>query len=154
MQNDECRMINKEQKDMPKTIILISCVSRKLSYKTKAGDLYISTLFRLNLKYAQKLAPSKIFVLSAKYGLVDIDEKIEPYDLTLNSMPYKERKKWAAKVLNQMAGYCNLQEDHFIILAGQKYRQYIIPNLASYKIPMKGLRIGEQLKFLKEKGKK
>ena len=138
-------------KNMTKTIILISCVSKKLLDKAKARDLYISTLSRLNLKYAQKLTPSKIFILSAKYGLVDIDEKIEPYDLTLNSMAYKERKEWAKKVLRQMAGYCDLRKDHFIILAGQKYRQYITPQLPSYEVPMEGLRIGEQLQFLKQR---
>ena len=136
---------------MPKTIILISCVSKKLPYKAKARELYISPLFCLNLKYAQKLTPSKIFVLSAKYGLVDIDEKIEPYNLTLNSIPYKERKEWAEKVLRQMAGYCDLQKDHFIILAGQKYRQYITPQLPSYEVPMEGLAIGKQLQFLKQR---
>ena len=136
---------------MSKTIVLISCVSQKLSHKAKARDLYISTLFRLNLRFAQKLSPSNIFVLSAKYGLVDMEEEIEPYDVTLNTMPYKERKKWAEKVLKQMINCCNIKDDHFIILAGQKYRQYLIPQLASYEIPMEGLRIGEQLQFLKRR---
>ena len=138
---------------MTKTIVLISCVSKKLSYKAKARDLYTSTLFRLNLNFAQTLSPSQIFVLSAEYGLVDLDEELEPYDLTLNSMPYKERKQWAERVIRQMRNCCDPQKDHFIFLAGQKYRQYIIPYMSSYEIPMEGLRIGEQLQFLKQKVK-
>lgn len=134
---------------MMKTIILISCVSKKLSYKAQARDLYVSPLFRLNLQYAQKLAPSKILILSAKYGLVDIYEMIEPYDVTLNTMSARERKIWAKKVLEQMREHCDLLTDHFIILAGQKYRQYLIPQLTSYEVPMQGLTIGKQLQYLK-----
>ena len=62
---------------MTKKIILISCVSQKLSHRAKAKDLYISTLFTLNRKYAEKLNPDKIFVLSAKHGLLDMEQEIE-----------------------------------------------------------------------------
>jgi len=136
---------------MSKTIILISCVSKKRSYNTQAKDLYNSPLFRLNMQYAQKLAPSKIFILSAKHGLIDIHDNIEPYDLTLNSMSSNERKLWSNKVLNQLIANCDLQRDHFIILAGQKYRQHLIEQLSSYEIPMQGLTIGKQLQFLKRR---
>jgi len=131
------------------TIILISCVSKKLPHKAK--DLYISPLFQLNLRYAQKLSPSKIFILSAKYGLVNLGDKISPYDVTLNSMPATSRRVWAQKVLEQMKESCDLNRDHFVILAGQKYRQYLLSHLNSYSIPMEGLPIGKQLQFLKQK---
>ena len=55
---------------MKKKIVLISCVSAKLSRRSKVRDLYISTLFKLNLKYAEKLRPDNIYVLSAKHGLL------------------------------------------------------------------------------------
>jgi len=45
----------------------------------------------------------------------------------------------------------NLKNDMFVFLAGKKYREYILPYIRYYKIPLKGLRIGEQLKFLKNK---
>ena len=133
------------------TIVLISCVSKKLSYKAEAGDLYISPLFRMNLKYAQQFSPDKVFILSAKYGLVQLYEKIEPYDKTLNSMSARERKSWATRVVSQLRRHCNLEKDHFVILAGQKYRQYLLPHLKSYEIPLAGLPIGKQLQFLKER---
>jgi hypothetical protein len=67
-------------------IILISCVKKKLPHRAKAQDLYISTLFRLNLDYARSLKPDAIYILSAKYGLVSLDQAIDPYDITLNNM--------------------------------------------------------------------
>lgn len=133
------------------TIVLISCVSKKLSHKAKARDLYISPLFRMNLKYAQRFSPQKVFILSAKYGLVQLDEEIEPYDVTLNQMSARERRNWAAKVVSQLQEHSNLENNHFVILAGQKYRQYLLPHLKSYEVPLAGLPIGKQLQFLKEK---
>jgi len=140
-----------QKEESMSSIVLISCVSKKLPYKARAADLYISPLFRMNLHYAEQFAPSKIFILSAKYGLISVEKEIEPYDLTLNNMSAKERKAWAAKVLGQLREYCSLSQDHFIFLAGQKYRQYLIPYLKSYEIPLKSLTIGKQLQFLKEK---
>ena len=110
--------------------------------------MYISQLFRLSLQYAQRLSPSQIFILSAKYGLVPLDDEIEPYDVTLNRMSIKDRKAWATKVLAQLVEHSNIHQDHFFILAGQKYRQYLLPNLKSYEIPMLGFPIGKQLQFL------
>jgi hypothetical protein len=130
-------------------IVLISCVSKKLSKKSKAKDLYISPLFQYNLQYATSLNPDKIFILSAKYGLLDLEKEVEPYDKTLNKMSSKEIKKWADVVLSQMKKVLNLEKDEFIFLAGNNYRKFLLPHLTNYKIPMKGLGIGRQLNYLK-----
>jgi len=119
-----------------KRIILISCVGKKLNKKTKAKDLYTSPLFKYNLKYASSLNPDKIFILSAKYGLINLNEEIEPYNLTLNKMAQSEIKSWAEKVIEKLKKVSNLQEDEFTFLAGEKYRKYIIPNINNYKTPL------------------
>jgi len=137
-----------------KKIVLISCASKKKLEKAKAKDLYISLLFKLNLEYAKSLKPDKIFILSAKYGLLDLEEGIEPYDLTLNKIKDKEIKIWADKVLEQLKEKVDLKQDEIIFLAGEKYRKYLIPEIKNYKIPLKNLGIGKQLKFLKEKNEK
>ncbi|MBN2385562.1 MAG: hypothetical protein JXB85_00980 [Anaerolineales bacterium] len=131
-----------------KRIILISCVSKKRPYRAKAKDLYISALFRKNLAYAQRLNPDAIYILSAKYGLVDLETEIDPYDLTLNTISAELIKKWAVYVLHQLSAVADLRQDHFIFLAGMKYRKYLLPHLASYVIPLEGLPIGKQLQYL------
>jgi hypothetical protein len=133
-----------------RTIVLISCVSLKRPHKCKARDLYISALFRKNLQYALKLAPAQVFILSAKYGLVGLDDEIEPYDLTLNTMSVLEVKQWAQGVLRQLSEKADLEQDQFVFLAGAKYRKYLIPHLPHTQVPLEGLRIGEQLKRLSE----
>ena len=97
---------------MAKIIALISCVSKKLSHKAKARYLYTSPLFRLNFKFAESLKPDKIFILSAKYGLIGLDEEIEPYDKTLNMMSSDEIKKWAKNVLNQLGKITDLDNEN------------------------------------------
>jgi len=132
-------------------IVLLSCVSKKLDTKSRARDLYISPLFRYALKYAESLDTDKIFILSAKYGLVDLDMEIEPYELTLNGMKSIEKKVWADDVLKQLASESDLDNDEFVFLAGENYRKYIVPHIKNYNVPMQGLGIGKQLKFLKDK---
>ena len=131
-------------------VVLIPCASKKLKQKSKAKDLYISPLFKLSLNYAKSLNPDKIFILSAKYGLLDLEQEISPYDLTLNFMPEKEIKIWAEKVIEQLKEKVDLENDEIIFLAGEKYRKFLLPSIKSYKIPLKGRGIGKQLKFFKE----
>lgn len=134
-----------------KKIVLVSCVSKKLPYKAKAKELYTSPLFKLSMEYAVSLNPDYIFILSAKYGLLNLEKEIEPYNETLNKKTEKEIKFWADKVLDKLGQIANLKQDEVIFLAGEKYRKYLIPQIVNYKVPLKNLGIGEQLKFLKEK---
>ena len=133
-----------------KKIVLLSCVSKKQQHKAKASDLYISSWFKLALSYAEKLNPDYIFILSAKHGLLDLDTEIEPYNLTLNKMTLSQRKEWAGKVVIQLKGKTDVENDRLIFLAGQKYRENLIGCIKHCEIPMKDLSIGKQLQFLKK----
>ncbi|OGG39832.1 hypothetical protein A2118_00215 [Candidatus Kaiserbacteria bacterium GWA2_50_9] len=130
-------------------IVLISCVSTKLGKPAKARDLYISPLFRFNLAYAESLKPDMVFILSAKYGLVPLNRKIAPYNETLNTKRNAAKKIWANKVLHQLKAKTDLKLDEFILLAGERYRRFLLPHLARVRIPLKGLGLGRQLQFLK-----
>ena len=116
-----------------------------------AEKLYDSALFKLNLKYARHLNADKIFILSAKYGLVELDREIEPYEKTLNKMSDSEVRVWALDVLSELNKISNLKKDEFIFLAGKRYRKYLINDIENFKVPMRGMGIGKQLKWLKER---
>ncbi len=51
-------------------IVLIACAAQKLDHPAPAADLYTSALFKGSLRYARKLKPDVIHVLSAKWILV------------------------------------------------------------------------------------
>ncbi len=125
-------------------------MSQKQSRKAKVRDLYTSTLFKLNLKYAEKLRPDKIYVLSAKHGLLSLNDEIAPYNQTLNEMTTAKVKSWATEILRQLRRVSDIENTKYIFLAGERYRKYLLPALKDYAIPLQGLRIGEQLSKLKE----
>lgn len=134
-----------------KKIVLISCVKSKLNYPAKAKDLYTSTLFKSNLQYAYQLKPDATYILSAKYGLLDLEQMIDPYEMTLNKMSEAEKKIWSRKVLNALQQKADLKSDLFVILAGMNYRKYLLPELTHYEIPLDGLSFGRQLQELKRR---
>ncbi|CAE6887948.1 DUF6884 domain-containing protein [Paraburkholderia domus] len=131
------------------TVNLVSCVGKKLDRASPAKDLYGSTLFRLARRYVER-RQGVWFILSAKYGLVAPDQRVEPYDQTLNSMKVADRRAWAHRVQQQMdteipsGGRC-------VVLAGNRYREFLMDYLSdrfTTEVPMDGLRIGEQQRWL------
>jgi len=131
-------------------VVLISCVGKKKNRICKAKDLYDSAWFIEAFRYAQSLNPDKIFILSAQYGLVDQNKEIAPYEETLNTKSDRELKTWADKVMTELKDKTSLEQDNFILLAGERYRKHLVGLLPNSETPMKGLRIGEQLKWLKD----
>jgi hypothetical protein len=131
-------------------IALISCVAKKQHYATIARELYTSPLFKDAYSYAKKLGAERIFILSAKYGLLPEDKVVEPYNETLNDKSLKEVKCWAEKVINELSQISDLHKDNFLILAGERYIKFIVGSLTNYEVPLKGLSIGKQLSYYKE----
>lgn len=131
-------------------VVLISCVSKKLCVTAMAKEMYISPLFKGAYAYAKKINADKIFILSAKYGLLEENDIIEPYNETLNKKKNSEIKCWAEKILVQLSLKTDLKVDDFVFLAGERYRRYLIDEIEHVSIPLKGMSIGKQLSFYKE----
>ena len=145
-----------------KTIVLISCVSKKNKNKAKAKDLYKSVLFKYSLAYAYTLQPDKILILSALHHALDLETVIEPYDVTLSNVPKNkrkselkvltsgEKKEWGDKVIEQLGDEFDLEHDKFIILAGNEYIKPLSGRLRNSEMPLNGLSIGRRVEFLKK----
>lgn len=138
---------------MAKTIALVSCVGKKHKASLPAKELYISDWFHKASFYAEQYA-DQWFILSAKHHLLDPNKVIKTYDVTLNRVNTQSRKAWAQRVLEDLNKNIN-PGDKVIILAGAKYREYLVDPLRAMgciiDIPMEGLRIGEQLGWLKQR---
>lgn len=132
-----------------RTIVLISCGKLKRSQRCQAQHLYIGDLFQKSLAYAHRIGADAIFILSAKHGLLELDQEIAPYEMTLLGMPAIETARWADLVLERLRSHTQLTTDRFVILAGVVYRARLVPHLNNVELPLRGLRFGEQLKFLK-----
>lgn len=132
-------------------IVFLSCVSKKRDCTSQAQDLYISDLFKKSLEYAKKLNPNKIYILSAKYGVLELTDIISPYDLTLNNMNEHQRKVWAYKCYRQLEQKKVNFNEEAIFLCGKNYNKYLITKFKNGKYPLKHLGIGKQLGFYKSK---
>lgn len=118
-------------------IALITCTSRKKACKCPAKELYsASPNFRYLHEYA-KLAADKIFILSAKYGLVKEDEILEPYNKTLDDMSKEERFAWKEVVVKRLKELTDVANDEFIVLAGSKYCVSLLDTLKAHWLPLK-----------------
>jgi hypothetical protein len=106
--------------------------------------MYTSPLFQKTMAYAQRLRPKRIFILSAMFGHI-----ICPYERTPKDMNAIARKQWAEDIILELRKHCDLDEETFIFLPGQRYRENIVCHLKHYKVPMEGLSFGQQLQWLK-----
>jgi len=133
-------------------IAIMACSSTKMN---GTGPLYLihskSALFRFTLEYAQKNF-DKVYAISGQYGLLDIAATVEDHNGSIDHIKYKAFKKWLIKTGDQINEQIpSGSELHFF--AGNKYRR-IIPRLKKQYLcyePFKGVPIGKQLHFLKEK---
>ncbi|TCX56100.1 hypothetical protein C1I38_00860 [Dehalobacter sp. 12DCB1] len=144
-----------EAKEM-KQVALISCTKDKRSTECEARYLYdASALFRKAYAYAQ-LVTDESYVLSAKYGLVEMSTVIAPYDETLNTKSSKECMAWGNRVMEQIGARFDISNTEFILLAGEKYIAPLLPYLDHCKQPLKGLPMGVRMQRLDElvRGKK
>ena len=130
---------------------LISCGKRKASDPAPARDLYQGDLFQKSLAYAEQVVGvDESYILSAKHGLIALDEVIAPYEMTLNTMGVADIREWADRVLGQLWSVADLEKDRFTILAGANYRKFLVPHMRNVEVPLEGLMFGQQLRFLKQ----
>ena len=65
-------------------------------------------------------------------------------------MNKRERLAWSNLVMEELKQYIDIDNDQVIFLAGKRYREHIEPHIKNVLVPMEGLKIGQQLSFLKE----
>lgn len=132
-------------------VALISCVKKKKRGYHRARDLYASPLFRLSLAYTSHFYDA-VYVLSAKYGLLGLDRRINSYEVSLKHMPASRRRLWARAVAEQIDRTLPAKaEIHFF--CGKRYREFLIEALGrrSCFVPLEGLGLGKQMRWYKNK---
>ena len=137
---------------MTTRVALVSCVKTKLESDAAAADMYTSPLFKGMRWYAKHNADSWL-ILSAKHGVLRPDQVIAPYECTLNTMSKRDRLAWAAQVQQRLLEVLPAGAE-VVVLAGVPYRENVVPFLEDHgftvEVPMVGLKLGPQLRWLKE----
>jgi hypothetical protein len=142
-----------------RTLCLVGCCKRKLSHAAPAKDLYCSTLFRLSRQWAERHADAWA-ILSARYGVVETETVIQPYDTTIaDRSPFgqspltpKEFGPWlCASVQAWRSRFATpARGAALVILAGRDYWQGLVGHRLSFSTPLDGLNIGRRLRWLKQ----
>lgn len=130
---------------------VVACGARKRAVdRCEARDLYCSPWFKKARRYAERVSGGHWWILSAKHGLVEPDNILEPYDESLIGKRKDQRQDWATWIFNLIRWTNEVQPgDTIIVLAGDTYTEFLVPELKRAGIhvqtPLRGLGIGEQL---------
>lgn len=130
-------------------LILVSCVKEKRPDPAPAKDLYTSPLFARERRHAEA-SGKPWFILSAKHGLVDPDQVLEPYDLRLSDTPPSYQSAWGHRVVQKLAHAAGpLRGKTIEVHAGVVYTNSIRGPLrdagADLIEPLEGLTMGRRL---------
>jgi hypothetical protein len=138
---------------------LVGCVKKKAGSRQAAKDLYVSTLFSGRRGLVERTC-DEWWILSAKYGLLHPDEKIDPYDVTLKRMGVQARRDWSTRVLGEIGKRVRpVAGDTFEIHAGADYRDFglVVDRRildCAVENPTEGIPFGEQLRFYNQQALK
>lgn len=130
------------------TIALVGCSARKRKVLSQAEDLYIGTLFRLSRLWAERFA-DRWLIISAKLGIVEPSQLVIPYKLNLKKLSKRERESWVLRTREELRKRV-APGDRFILLAASEYGR-CASDIDGCEVvePMRGLRIGKRLAWLK-----
>ena len=138
--------------DLDGAVVLVSCVKSKGPHPSPARLLYTSAWFQ-KVRDIVEASGARWFILSARYGLVDPDSEIDPYERTLNTLGVAERRAWANAVLDKLLPELT-GVNRVVMFAGHRYREFIIEPLRrrglEVEVPMANLALGEQLAWLSQ----
>lgn len=136
------------------TVCILPCTKSKYSEKMPARELFSkSNYFSLLREYAARKGYEKIFVASTKYGLIKLDDVIEPYDVALTAAQTTE---WAKEIVEKL-----LQEvpdlEKVVLLTAEpqskkikRFLNRVAPGVAVEEPLRDAGRIGMRMQFLRE----
>lgn len=118
---------------------LIQCTNSKRDETTVARCLYDESDYFVKMRNWAEAKDEPWFILSAKHGLVEPDEHLEPYD------EFGLSEGQAQRIAKRLVDECVEVVD---ICAGKKYTQPLIPELERFGIDVvdnfSGMGIGER----------
>jgi hypothetical protein len=98
-------------------LVVITCGSRKLDHRAPAGELYTGTYHRACRRAAEALEPERLLILSSAYGLLRLDDIIDPYDTAVDDPD----SITAAQLIVQAEERGVLSLDPVVVFAGARH---------------------------------
>lgn len=145
----------------PITIAIVGCGKAKLAHAAPAADLYTGSLFRAARRYAETCDEWRI--ISARYGLLDPETVLEPYEQRIHP---KERQQFGQVAANRIVSeFLDCGPYELVLLAGEDYARPIADamrgnpggapwrcNCVGVREPLAGLGLGKRLSWFAREG--
>ena len=134
-------------------IVFLQCGKKKLSKGMHpASEIYTSELFKTSLAYARKLTTDEnIRILSGKFGVLRLDDVIEPYNVTLKTMTNAQRERWGHYVMGQLRSQGITSDRPAIFLTGELYEKFVKDYFQHSENPLRGLGLGYRMQYMKKR---
>ncbi|MGW2465163.1 DUF6884 domain-containing protein [Streptomyces sp. NPDC001761] len=98
-------------------LVVVPCGARKLDHRARAADMYVGSYHRACRRAAEALQPDRLVILSAFYGLLDLGDEIDPYDV-----PHGHPDAVTAPELREQAERLGLSAlDPVVVLGGARH---------------------------------
>ena len=103
--------------------------------------MYVGSYHRACRHYARRIGADRVLVLSARHGLLDLHERIEPYDLRMGRPGSVE-----VATLRLQAERLGVLDADVVVVGGGHYVERAVAVWPDALLPLQGCRgIGEQL---------
>lgn len=129
--------------DKKDVVCLVGCGKAKLPYAAPAKKLYVGTLTKMSIVWADRNC-NRFGILSAKYGLLGPDQKVETYNLRISDLGTTERIQWGKEVA--AASKLWRVNTPCIVLAGSDYTKALPFPFVDL---LKGLALFQRMTWLK-----
>lgn len=102
----------------PLNVFVLPCSAKKLDRAASARELYVGSMFRYSLPVIEREAEltaawgysTSVRVLSAKHGLLALDEEVEPYDQRIDGLDEAATAVLEALVCEQLTEVASLRD--------------------------------------------
>lgn len=152
------------------TIALIGCGKKKRSYACPARELYTGPLFTAQREWADANADA-YFIASAKHLILEPDQVIEPYNLSMRQLDAETRRTRAWQIQlhfrSRWIDFCTFGKSargyvvavtrpRVVLLASRDYLfgfhewQQRANDSFAFETPLAGKGIGQQLAWLRQ----
>jgi hypothetical protein len=148
--------VDQQSEESKKVALIIGCGKAKI-WQTKpwlgpvrARDAYVGPLFRACRRYAEAFYPDDWFIFSARYGLLNPNERIRNYDTTFanrGTVGTSPDDQLRTQFANTLMGY-----DVVVSFAGSAYNSRLAGFLLdkhTLKLPLAALPLFDRMRWLK-----
>ncbi len=137
---------------MNETYAIIPCTNQKSDIPGPAREVWQGAHFQLTLAHAEMFY-DKVLVLSYKYGFIDPDFEIEPYDVDIRYAAAKQKLEWWWEVRDDIKKLAKEEPKLVALYTGQTERQRIIREFVRNEIfnviePWENAKIGQRMQLV------